>query len=427
MNSNRPKLDLYKSKRHLALFLYILISVFMISSIILNSFAFSNENFVVQDREISVLFNEMSNKGVSYFYTNTTFSNREKKCAESMFRSVYTKNLTDDGYQHILTVSNNDSILKSSTSFGEENLPFTSSITNALVYSNKDNPPQFETLLINLFKHRERAVEIKYDPTKYQGFTYIPDYFADYIIEHSAAVSTYNDLLDNEVPFVLTVGGEKIKYKIANIFCVNGFKKEYCGDVEPEITYDYGKLLSDFFTHFCVVSNINPIMKISENYNMSVVSMLVPKRFVLMDTLNAVHETSKLNSDSAKIDLYYTDGKNIVYYENSETFSQRFLYPESSTGWGFKIFSLVVYVVSIAILSYTFYKFSSERHFYIFTLSQIGGLLFILILFSILRKTSLMATLTLYFNAITVSLILLYMLCLLLLTSSIFIRKKKKQ
>lgn len=427
MSSNKPKLDLYKSKRHLALFLYILISVFMISSIILNSFAFSNENFVVQDREISVLFNEMSNKGVSYFYTNTTFSDREKKCAESMFRSVYTKNLTDDGYQHILTVSNNDSILKSSTSFGEENLPFSSSITNALVYSNKDNPPQFETLLINLFKHRERAVEIKYDPTKYQGFTYIPDYFADYIIEHSAAVSTYNDLLDNEVPFVLSVGGEEIKYKIANIFCVNGFKKEYCGDVEPEITYDYGKLLSDFFIHFCVVSNVNPIMKISENYNMSVVSMLVPKRFVLMDTLNAVHETSKLNGDSAKIDLYYSDGKNIVYYENSETFSQRFLYPESSTGWGFKIFGLVVYVVSIAILSYTFYKFSSERHFYIFTLSQIGGLLFILILFSILRKTSLMATLTLYLNAITVSLILLYMLCLLLLTSSIFIRKKKKQ
>lgn len=427
MKLNEQKLDIYRSKRRFALLLYILCSIFMVGSIVINSIAFSNEPFVVEDREMNNFFNEMANKDISYFYTNTIFLNKEKKTAESMFRSIYTKNLSDDGYQHILSVSDKETTLKANISFCGQNLPFKSAVGNSLVYSNKENPPSFETLLINLFKYRPRSEEISYDSNKYAGFIYIPDYYADYIIEHNNSYSSYNDFFTNETSLTLTIYGKKLDYKVANIFCINGFKKEYCDGVETKTPYKYGKLLNDYFNDFCIVSNTSAIVELSNDLHLSVVSLLIAKRFLLMDTLRNVKNTSKNNDDSASVNLFYTTGKGVVYYKNSSSFSNSFLYPQSNAGWGLKIVGLVIYFLSIMLLSFVFYKYFYEKSFYIFTFSEIGFFTFVFLLFSIFKHTSLISKISIYFNGVTVIAIIIYLLCLLLLASSVFVRKQRNK
>ena len=425
MESNKRKMDIFKSKRRFAFLSYILGAIFMVGSIVLNTIAFSDESFIVQDKEMSALFYNLSNQNVSRFYVNSVFLNNEKRSAETMYRSVYTKNLSNDGYQHIISVSNNNSILKSTTYFGDEKLPFSSSITSSLVYTNKKDPPSFETLLINLFQYRERSEEISYDTTKYSGFIYIPDYYADYIIEHNENFSTYSDLYKNENSISFVVNNKKYDYKIANIFCVNGFKKEHCGDVEPNVVYDHGKLFYNFLTDFCVISSISTLTSGSEDLHLSVVSVLTAKRFLLIDTLRAVENTLKKNSDNANINLFYQNGEAITYYKNSSQLANAFLHHQSRISRAFKITSISIFVLSSVLLLFLFFKFYLEKSFYIFSLVEFGSLVFVLLLFSIFKRTSLALSISAYYSSATAFAIVVYLLLLIIILSSALIGKKE--
>lgn len=424
MDTSKFEINIYKSKRRFALIFYVLDALLIIGSIVINSIAFSNVSFVSQDREMNEFFSEISNKNVSYFYSKTTFHNKNQKSSERMFKMLYTKNLSDDGYQHILTVEDEDGILESTPSFGKTALPFISSITNSLVYTNKEDPPCFETVLINLFKYRDRKEEISYDPKKFDGFVYIPDFFADYIIENNNNISSYNDLLDNEIPFSLTIKGNKLDYKIANIFHLNGFQERYCDGVITKTTYGYSKLFKDFLGNFCFVPNTSSILKLSNNFNLSLASVLSPKRFLLVDTFKTIQKTIESRADSADFDLFYSDSAKIIHYESSSAISKAFLEDEANGDWSFKIISIIVYFLSITFLSFVFYKYFKEKSFYIFALSEVGGMILLLFVFSIFKLTPLFGVISLYFNSITIITILLYLLSFLLLSSSFFAIKK---
>ena len=145
-------------------------------------------------------------------------------------------------------------------------MPFSSSVTSGHNYTNDKELLRFETVCINILEYRDRQIEHAFDPAIYAGFIYIPDYYADYIIENFYPEYTYYDLISNAGSNFLSLKSEKgeFKYKIANIFHVNGFLDEHLGNKKVFYNdFETGKK-STFLDGFCFVSNYRHFYELNE-------------------------------------------------------------------------------------------------------------------------------------------------------------------
>ena len=218
MKKKTKEVKKFGARQLLCIVLCVFSALLVGSAVIVNSFAFSSLEYVVQDQALNSFLSEASNNHATSFYANSIFDDNEKGAASSMFTTTYRDNLANDGFQRIMTVSNDNAVFKMSTKFNDMEIPFKSAVTNSGYYTNRKEPPAFETVSINLFMYRDKKEEITYDPKVCSGFVYIPDYFADYIIENSEEFSSYQDLFTSINYFVFENGSNFYRYKIANIF-----------------------------------------------------------------------------------------------------------------------------------------------------------------------------------------------------------------
>jgi hypothetical protein len=113
----------------------------------------------------------------------------------------------------------------------------------------------FHGLLVNI------AVPNQNDRfTNLDGIVYIPDFLADKIIKEKTyeSVSSYEDIVNQKIGLkIADSNGISKRYRIANVFHVNGF--EYLRDSN---TYDYddlnhGEILESFIGPFLIVNDLS--------------------------------------------------------------------------------------------------------------------------------------------------------------------------
>lgn len=320
------------------------------------SFALSSSKTSKTEAGLAIFSNSCPNvAGANCFISVDFKDSQERNTCEQIFSMTYSENFSKTSTR-LMTVSDDNKVASFKTYFNDVELPFCSSVTSGKTYSNDEEMLRLETICINIYTYRERAQEHFYDPKKFDGFVYIPDYYADYIIEHFYPDSNYFDLINNanEYFFCLRYGEKEFKYKIANIFHVNGFLDHNIGSqVVKYNDYDVGKKLNYFFNGFCFVSNYGHYSYLNEDFHTTLFYQLEPKKYEIDSVLKSTNRyKSYYKAGSVKTDIYYFDGKLLNKYENGDRLMSSYNATYSLDLWQFAfafIAGFVFFVFSIFI------------------------------------------------------------------------------
>ena len=365
--------------------------VSMILVFLTSTFCFSQSGYVNKNIEIETLTSQMNNLGSDYVFSTMAFGNGESKPAEDYYTSHYPNNFSVDK-MHMLTVSDKNGIAEFSSSFNSLNLPFKTTVTTSRVYTNDPNYISFETILINLYKYRSKQDEIKYDDKVFDGFIYIPDFFADYIIENDLGINSYDDLLTkaNNNSFNIFYGDKLFKYRIANIFHIKGFNLDYT-DLDD---YNYtdngnGKRMSLCVGNFCFISNYQRIKNIRSDIYFSITTSIKHKKYIISDyfdeMVDFVSSSDERTLNSNKIYLIDNNNK-LMAYEKNDEFNNVYFYGQYSD-WN-NLYILLIFIVLIFMVSFVLAieRQDDTKQLKKFSLVSFGGASFILIMAFIFKK-----------------------------------------
>ncbi len=176
-------------------------------------------------------------------------------------------------------------------SFGGENLFSDFGVASGGNYTNQESLVRFEMLCINLYKYQPKNIELSFDSSLFDGFVYIPDYLADVLISASnGKFLSYDDLisLNNKEGLIVSSGDATYSYRIANVFHVNGFNRNYCIDRDQIYNdYDTGAKLQKCFGNFIIVSNI---ARLAENDlgNVGLALFTPPQKYSFLNVMDNV-------------------------------------------------------------------------------------------------------------------------------------------
>jgi hypothetical protein len=254
------------------------------------------------------------------------------------------------------------------------------------------NNKKMESLDLELVKNLGPSVEFsRLSPI--DGFVYIPDVFANCIIEANSndAFNSYDDILGSS--FLVSVGSDfgSFLYRVSNIFYTGNFK--YCADDESYqgLDFGYGSILYNHFGPFIVTVNNNSIWDKTEN---SVFSVCSPKQFIINDLLALYSEE---NISDFQYDLLCS-GKLSV--ESNVNFLD-FYNPSAKITNGVNGFLFVFLIIFIAAFIFFIVRLFQHRDFsFVNSFSLCAGILFYELVFQILLGAKLLSasTASLIFN-----------------------------
>ena len=397
------------------------ISIASLSLIIVSIFCFSSSTFILKNTEINLMKNWLNDSSDNYVYTSTSLAidNDTSNLTNDFFSRVYPKNM--DGTQtSVISISDNSGISHFSISYNDFVIPYQTAVTNGRVYSNNQEPARFETVDINLYKFRDKSEELSYDSSTYNGFVYLPDTIANSIIENNDSLSTYDDLINNAKDNIFYINGNGVsfKYKIANIFHLDGFNLDYSDLTEYKYTDNNNAAkLSKYLGYFCFIYNSNSFATANDRYFNTVTTMMGTKKYVLKEYFEKAQNVCKNKADASLRSnrIYKIDKENnLKEYERSADFNKAFF--ESKDGWNYLYVPLIVMLVlfNISVVIYVLQSKNDKRvgRFSLINASVLVGYLFVAF---VLKKIFYLSfgVLT-FFNSISLGLIALLALVLLL-------------
>ena len=299
----------------------------------MSSFAFAHTSTSMQNGELSLFASSIKGEA-TYCYVNLDLRGGSvHSVSDTLFQNTFSENFSNSSTR-VLAVSDENGIASFDALFDDRPLPYPTAAASGKNYTNNEELVRMETVCINLFEYRERRDEHEYDPGLYDGFIYIPDYYADYIIENYLPGMSYHDFIADSAnhSFAISINGNAFKYRIANIFHVRGFKKERSG--ERELVYnDYGTgaKLDSFFDGYCFISNHNHYWQLKDGLHTTVVCQSNPKKYELKEFIQIGSSYAQEYAvDHAHCDTYSLIGKDIKRYERSSQLSDAFF--TSSSG-----------------------------------------------------------------------------------------------
>ena len=354
-------------------------------TMVFSSAAFSNTYFSLKTSEFAVFDQTCKVHSPDYYYANIDITDKkERYTEEKIFRATYGDNF-DGTSTRLITVTGHDGITNFRTLYNDLELPFRTSPVSGLNYSNQKDIPMFETVGINLLVYRAKSDETAFDPNVFDGFIYIPDYYADYIIENTAYIDDYFDILNtNDTNVVYFEYNSRIfKYRIANIFHVKGFKQEYAGDTAIKYTdYNNGLKLDYLLNGFCFVSNYNHFELFDDRFHNTLLLQLGPKRFELEENLNTANNYKiKNEAEDGKATIYYHNKNGVIEYSGSDRISAVIFGPHvGSTNIGYVIAfigALVIYLALALLSCFEKYKFKNDYRPFVTVFVEVSIYLFL--------------------------------------------------
>lgn len=279
--------------------------------VILGALCFGKSFYSSFDTTQSAVLNLMEDEIGSneYFATNIYFGKKNSSKVSSYFGATYTANFEEGRVGQRFPVifdAASDVVEQFNVTINGQQIASTA-VANGVFYSSQENPVRLETVMMNLYKYRDRDEELSFDRDKCDGFIFIPDFWADEIIKING-LSSYDDLFtDDENNFVTLSFGDDVTmtYKIANVFHVNGFKEEYC--VDRELTYDdnnYGQIMNSYLGSFCFISNFNTVLSENNNFGASLYSINISKKLVTRDYFTTITNHFKDSNPEYKVQLF---------------------------------------------------------------------------------------------------------------------------
>lgn len=298
-------------------------------------FAFSTANVVQKSTELSLFANECKQNGAKYCYANIDIVGEKKNnLPETIFSNTYSENFSGTSTK-LMAISDNSNVASFDTFFNGDKIPFSTCVVSGKNYTNDPELLRLETVCINIYKYRPRQEEHYYDGS-YDGFIYIPDYYADYIIDNFCPDYTYDDFLTNDSLNSISLGNNtnSFKYKIANIFHVNGFNKNHM--TKEQFAYNdlnTGEILDLFFNGFCFVSNYGHFSDLNKELHTTVFCELQPKRYMLDETLMMANNyKNAFKANEIKVAIYYSSEGGTKKVSNSDNISNIFFAAKENYG-----------------------------------------------------------------------------------------------
>ena len=135
-----------------------------------------------QNAELSILSAVSKNNNSDMYFFNTIYDKGDEQIPVNYFSRTYGSNFWKS-LTKVISVCDDVGPIKYSCYIGDTKLEYDTCIVSGLNYTQNQELVRFETVCINLYKYRTKQEEIYFDQSKYDGFIYIPDYFADSIIE----------------------------------------------------------------------------------------------------------------------------------------------------------------------------------------------------------------------------------------------------
>ena len=324
----------------------------------------------------------------------------EKNISRNIFLGVYPQNFLYS--TQFLTVSEEDSFEPASFSLSNDAgaIKEKISIVDGCTYSNQEKLLRFETLCMNIYTFRQRALETYAGGC--DGFMYIPDYVADRIIEQSSGrLKYYDDLLvDGDVPeeladlLIIKIKhkDDQIKtFKIANVFHVDGYNHDYFKDGNDSDAhvindYNYGSIMKRFIGDFCVAYSYDFI----RNNSYSICAAINTQPYTINDYATTISRGGKHFVDG----MFYTVFNNdcIEIKQSSDYFAT--ISTKYSDEIGHVILAALAFSFVVAsiigcffVIRLVFYSFQQERRYLVIHfLILLGVNIFLYILSTVLEK-----------------------------------------
>lgn len=290
MTMRFDKLFIKKNKQKIIYFLMIFFSCAVLS---LSSASFFNS----RETRVFAISNSISKQSRSNI-SSKAFSlikiedENAKNIINGVFNSEYSSNF-NGGTELMTYVDSSGSLYNFDLKCGNSYL-LNSKWCDLNTYSNQVEFKRFEKININLYKTPNKNEEINNYGT--DGFIYIPDYFADQIIEESdGELSTYDSLIPDlsSIPVdernnflekycvrLTNPKGVIEKYKISNIFHVDGFMDDnyVYNDSDSRI------LLKHFLGNYAFIhSNIDSFQPTDK----ALLTIIEGKRFVISERISS--------------------------------------------------------------------------------------------------------------------------------------------
>ena len=310
MNVNVKKIKIIIS----AVFLFLNIALLM-------SFSFGFAKLPACERSVqfSLLDATFKREKASCAFDMVSVSSKNSDVNRSVFAATYSNNFSDES-SRIITLCDDNGLFKIQASCDGISFPAETALASGNVYSSQIDLRRFETLCINLLFKREWTEERNYGSNGEVGFIYIPDYYADYVIEHSEDINNYRDIVYGEKAIDIQINGTVRKYRVANIFHVRGFNEKYC-DEGFEIVYNdhgIGGKMDAFFEGYFIISDIGSFPRVDSNVNTSLLFMSDVKKFIIREFLQTVELYRKNADGHVKFyEAYFANDKGIFAYPNS--------------------------------------------------------------------------------------------------------------
>ncbi|MCR4562905.1 MAG: DUF2304 domain-containing protein [Bacilli bacterium] len=394
MKKNNSFRQLFSSSRFRKI-LKVISFVLPILSCSVIGLSYSTDNSSLRDAIAIKISNVSKENDNSRAILNYRAFNKDSNVTRSIFNSIFPENFLY--CTQCLTVSSEESLLPKAFSISNDYFSSSISIIDGCSYTNQKSLLRFETMCINIYQYRERSVET--NTYGLDGFIYLPDYLAEEIIKSSnGRLNYYEDLFsDGPTPDTLTdllnikvASGDSIKtFKIANIFHVDGYKKEYMKQPEKaddHIINDYNKgaEMRKYLGAF-VVAYSHDFIK--EN-NFSIFVSMDPKPYAIVD-----YTTRLTAGDGTVKGMFYTykNGSMLDVALSNLFFSALNQVNSKSVGMiVFSVFSWIIVAFSILTLGFCFHLVKEKKYRFFYFLFHFSLLivthLFLTVLSAILVR-----------------------------------------
>jgi hypothetical protein len=297
-----------------------------------------NKN-VLADEIASISKTNINNSSCLNFslYNHGNSRNTSRDCFKSMFKYNFL-NCTQ-----VLTYSSVEQQLTFTISVNGEKIADNVCGVDAVNYYSQKDLCRFETLNINLYKYRERLEETSYLSKDCDGFAYVPDYIADSIITKTGR-NVYDDLFtsdDNKIYIdVLLSSGYSKRYKIANVFRVEGFNENYCSNLSTIANNDHGngKKIRQFIGDFFVLYDPTLV----DNNCFCINSLITPKKYSIIEYSTLI---TRFDKESLVDGIFYritSNGSDTI--QSSQSYFQLFY-----EKYSLEAYQIVLLVLAIAL------------------------------------------------------------------------------
>ena len=271
-----------------------------------------------KNAELSLLTTSSKTENAESYFFNTIFEGGDEQLPVNYFLRTYGQNFWES-ITKIISICNDYEPIRYNCYIGEEQFVYDTTVISGINYTQNEELLRFETICINLYKFRTKAEELVFDQKKFDGFIYLPDYFANSIISSYENINSYEDLFDETFVFSIETDYKRYNYKVANVFHVEGFlSNEYQYN-----DYNFGKKINSYLNGFCFVSNYMSFVR-DGGAKLALTSMCQPKKFIVEKELDNINTfiSSKVTKEPTLTLFMVND--NIKYYDRSVELNNSF-------------------------------------------------------------------------------------------------------